>query len=39
MDVDPGYHYIEKFRGDVQWYRMESKDPFSSINFFKKIEI
>ena len=25
MDVDPGYKYIEKFRGGVQWYMMESK--------------
>ena len=23
MDVDPGYKYIEKFRGGVQWYMME----------------
>ena len=33
MDVDPGYKYIEKFRGGVQWYIMESKDIFSSICF------
>ena len=26
MDVDLGYKYIEKFRGGVQWYMMESKD-------------
>ena len=31
MDVDPGYKYIEKFRGGVQWYLMESKDIISSI--------
>ena len=31
MDVDPGYKYIEKFRGGVQWYMMESKDNISSI--------
>ena len=31
MDVDPGYKYIEKFRGGVQWYMMESKDIISSI--------
>ena len=37
MDVDPGYKYIEKFRGGVQWYMMKSKDKFSSICFkFKK---
>ena len=34
MVVDPGYKYIEKFRGGVQWYMMESTDIISSI-FFK----
>ena len=34
MDVDPGYKYIEKFRGGVQWYMTESKDIISS-NCFK----
>ena len=29
-DVDPGYKYIEKFHGGVQWYMMESKDIFST---------
>ena len=24
MDVDPGYKYIEKLHGGVQWYMMES---------------
>ena len=33
MDVDPGYKYIEKFQGGVQWYMMESKDIISSICF------
>ena len=33
IDVDPGYKYIEKFRGGVQWYMMESKDIISSNNF------
>ena len=33
MDVDPGYIYIEKYRGGVQWYMMESKDVISSICF------
>ena len=37
MDVDPGYKYIEKFRGGVQWYMMESKDIISSISFKLKI--
>ena len=30
MDVDHGYNYIEKFRGGIQWFMMESKDFFSS---------
>ena len=38
MDVDPGYKYIEKFRGGVQWYMMEAKDIISSICFKLKNE-
>ena len=38
MDVDPGYKYIEKLRGGVQWYLMESKDIPSSICFKLKTE-
>ena len=38
MDVDPGYKYIEKFRGGVQWFLMESKDIISSICFKLKNE-
>ena len=38
MDVDPGYKYIEKFHGGVQWYMMESKDNISSISFKLKNE-
>ena len=38
MDVDPGYKYIEKFRGGVQWYMMDSKDVISSICFKLKNE-
>ena len=38
MDVDPGYKYIEKFRGGVQWYMMETKDIVSSICFKLKNE-
>ena len=38
MDVDPGYKYIEKSRGGVQWYMMESKDNISSICFKLKNE-
>ena len=33
MDVDPGYKYIEKFHGGVQWYMMETKVIISSICF------
>ena len=38
MDVDPGYKYIEKFGGGVQWYMMETKDVISSVNFKLKNE-
>ena len=38
IDVDPGYIYIEKFRGGVQWYMLESKDIISSICFKIKNE-
>ena len=32
MDVSPGNKYIEKFRGGLQWYMVETKDFISSIN-------
>ena len=38
MDVNPGYKYIEKFRGGLLWYMMESKDIISSICFKLKNE-
>ena len=38
IDVDPGYKYVEKFRGGVQWYMMESKNIISSIYFKLKNE-
>ena len=38
MDVNPGYKYIEKFRGGILWYIMESKDIISSICFKLKNE-
>ena len=38
MDVDPGYKHIEKFRGGVQWYMMETKDIISRICFKLKNE-
>ena len=38
MDVDPGYKYIEQYRGGVQSYMMENKDIISSICFKLKNE-
>ena len=38
MDNDPGYKYIETFRGGVHCYMMESKDIISSICFKLKNE-
>ena len=38
MDVDPGYKFIEKLRGGVQWYMMESNDIIPSICFKLKNE-
>ena len=32
MQVSPGYKFINRFEGDVQWYMMESKDIISSIS-------
>ena len=38
MSVSPGYKYICRFEGGVQWYMMESKDIISSISFKLKNE-
>ena len=38
MGVNPGFKYIHKFRGGVQWYPMEPKDVISSICFNLKNE-
>ena len=38
MDVNRVYKYIEKIRGGVHWYMMESKDIISSICLKLKIE-
>ena len=38
LDVNPGYRSIEKFRGGVQWYMMESKDNILSTCFKLKNE-
>ena len=38
MEVSPGYKFINRFEGGVQWYMMESKDVISSISFKLKNE-
>ena len=38
MDVSPGYKYVDKFRGGLQWYMIDSKDVTSSISFKLKNE-
>ena len=38
MDDDPGYKFIGKFRGGVQWYMVETRDFISNINFISKNE-
>ena len=38
MDVDPGYNYIEKFRGGLSSYLMESQFFLTHISFKLKIE-
>ena len=38
MDVNPGYKYIEKFRGNIQLYLMESKYIISDIGLKLKNE-
>ena len=39
MQVSPGYKFINRFEGGVQWYMMESKDIISSISFKLKNEV
>ena len=38
FDVNPGYKYIHKFRGGVQWYMLRIIDSISSISFKLKNE-
>ena len=38
MQKSPGYNFINRFEGGVQWYMMESKDVFSSTSFKLKNE-
>ena len=39
MNVGPGSKYIEKFRGGLQCYMMESTDFISSITFKLKMKM
>ena len=38
LSVSPGYKYICKFGGGLQWYMIETKDVISSISFKLKNE-
>ena len=38
FDVNPGYKYIHKFRGGIQWYMLRNTDLISSISFKLKNE-
>ena len=38
MDNNPGYKYLEKLRGNIQWYMMQSKDFISRTIFKSKNE-
>ena len=38
VTVSPGYKYIERFHGGINWYMMQTKDIISSIYFKLKIE-
>ena len=38
MGIEPGYKYIEKIRGGIQWYMMEPKKVIWSIPFKLKNE-
>ena len=38
MDVDPGYEYIEKFRGGTSWHMTETEHFISNISFGLKTE-
>ena len=38
MSVSPGYEFINRYEGGVQWFMMESKDDISSICFKMKKE-
>ena len=38
MLVSPGYKYVCRFKGGIQWYMMESKDVISNVSFKLKNE-
>ena len=33
MEINPGFKHVEKFRGGIQWYLLESEDVISSSSF------
>ena len=35
-DLNPGYRFIEKFRGGIQWYMLENLNFISNISFKSK---
>ena len=40
LEMDPGYNFIERFRGAILWYMMEFKDCILKTNFkFKKLRL
>ena len=38
MNLNPGYKYVERIHGGVQWFMMESEDVISSFSFELKSE-
>ena len=38
MDVGPGYKYIDKIRGGVQWYMLEAKTFFKHQFYIQKMK-
>ena len=38
MSVSPGYKYVERFHGGINWYMMNTEDFISSIIFKLKNE-
>ena len=38
MSVSPGFKYVCRFKGGLQWYMMESEDVISNVSFKLKNE-